>query len=62
VGFSEGMKTTLLESTQDFITLKGVEGSGTSLVPKGSILTCNVNSRRYGDDKARVTIGCDFPA
>ncbi len=33
------MKTTLLESTQDFITLKGVEGSATSLVPKGSILT-----------------------
>jgi type I restriction enzyme S subunit len=33
------MKTTVLDSAQDFITLKGVEGSATSLVPKGSILT-----------------------
>jgi type I restriction enzyme, S subunit len=33
------MKATLLDSAQDFITLKGVENSATSLVPKGSILT-----------------------
>ena len=33
------MKATLLDSAQDFITLKGVEGSATSLVPKGAILT-----------------------
>jgi type I restriction enzyme S subunit len=33
------MKTTLLLGAQDSITLKGVEGSATSLVPTGSILT-----------------------
>ena len=33
------MKTTLLLGARDSITLKGVEGSATSLVPTGSILT-----------------------
>jgi type I restriction enzyme S subunit len=33
------MKVTVLDSSQDFITMKGVEGSATSLVPTGSILT-----------------------